>query len=357
MTRSATTAIAELADECRRRTRAPAIGVALVPATGDPTVVVRGERIRGGGDPVEAGDRWHIGSCMKAMTAAATARFVERGRLHWSTPVAELFEAGTADPGWLRIPVADVLTHTAGVPANPTAAQLRAGLTDPAPLTLQRARLAEHLLAAPPAGPGRFRYSNLGYVLAGAILERLTGSAFEDVLAAEVLRPLGITSAGFGAPGPGQPRGHRARRSVLGIGLGRGPAIDPGNASLTHPPDNPPSLSPAGRLHLNLRDWSAFVRTFLDVPGRLLSDESLDRLTTPPRGVATEQGMGWWVPSRGPLRDRIAYAQQGSNARWLATAVVSRDRSAAVLVTCNDGRTRMLSRTLRLATDLLPAAP
>jgi CubicO group peptidase (beta-lactamase class C family) len=246
VTRSATTAIAELADECRRRTGAPAIGVALVPATGEPTVVVRGERIRGGGDPVETGDRWHIGSCMKAMTAAATARFVERGRLHWSTPVAELFDAGTADPGWLRIPVADVLTHTAGVPANPTAAQLRAGLTDPAPLTLQRARLAQHVLAAPPAGPGRFRYSNLGYVLAGAALERLAGSAFEDVLAAEVLRPLGITSAGFGAPGPGQPRGHRARRSVLGIGLGRGPAIDPGSASGggAPPPPPPPPAPP-----------------------------------------------------------------------------------------------------------------
>lgn len=352
MTLAPASAIADSVEEYRRRTRAPGIGAALVPALGEPTVVVCGERVRGG-VPVEVTDRWHIGSCMKAMTAATVARFVERGRLSWSTPVPELFGAATVHPGWQAVTIAEVLTHTAGVPANPTAAQMRAALTDPTPPPEQRLRLAEQTLAHAPAGAGKFRYSNLGYVLVGAALEQLGGEPFEEVLATEVMRPLGITSAGFGPPGPQQPWGHRARWSILGISLGRGPATDPTSTSLTHPPDNPPVLSPAGRLHLHLHDWAKFIRTFLDVPDPLLSTESLHLLTTPPPGVATEQGMGWWVPPRGPLHDRAAYTQQGSNARWVATAMVRPDRSVAALVACNDGRTRMLTSTLRLAMDLL----
>jgi CubicO group peptidase (beta-lactamase class C family) len=335
-----------------RRTGAPAVAAALVPATGEPAVLARGERIRGGGNPAEATDRWHIGSCMKAMTAVTVARFAERGELSWDTPIADLLDA--AHPAWARITLAEVLTHLCGLPANPSADQMRAALADTTtPPPLQRARQAERALAAAPDRPGRFRYSNLGYVLAGAALERLTGNPFEEVLAAEVLRPLGITSAGFGPPAPGQPWGHAARRSLLGAAVGRGPAVDPAGASLALPPDNPVLLSPAGRLHLTLHDWAAFVRLFLDVPPTLVSRESLDRIVTRPPGAATEQGMGWWIPSRGPLLDRIAYCQQGSNTRWVATAVVSRDRSRAVLVTCNDGRTRMLSSTLRLAVGLL----
>ncbi|MDG4832073.1 serine hydrolase [Solwaraspora sp. WMMD1047] len=341
-------------DAYRRRTRTPGIGVALVPAVGEPTVAVGGERVRGQGDPVEPADRWHIGSCMKAMTAVVVARFVDRGELAWSTPVAELFDADAAHPGWRAVTLAEVLTHTAGVPANPTADELRAALTDPTPLPVQRSRLARQTLDRPPGPKGRFRYSNLGYTLVGAALERRTGAPFEEVLAAEVLRPLGMTTAGFGPPAADQPWGHRARFAVRGLGVGRGPAVGPADRSLRHPPDNPPVLSPAGRLHLGLSDWAAFIRIFLARPESLVSAGSLERIVTPPAGA--EQGMGWWVPGGGSLRYRVAYAQQGSNARWVATAVVSPDRSAAALITCNDGRTRILTSVLNFGIGLLPPA-
>nr|MDT0662918.1 serine hydrolase domain-containing protein [Micromonospora sp. DSM 115978] len=336
----------------RRRTRVPGIGVALVPAVGEPTIAVDGERVRGHGDPVEPTDVWHIGSCMKAMTAVLVARFVDRGDLAWSTPVAELFDTDPAHPGWRAVTLAEVLTHTAGVPGNPTADEMRAALTDPTPLPDQRSRLARQTLARAPGVRGRFRYSNLGYTLVGAALERRTGQPFEEVLAAEVLRPLGITTAGFGPPAADQPWGHRARISVRGIGVGRGPAIGPADRSPRHPPDNPPVLSPAGRLHLSLSDWAAFIRTFLTAqPDRLISAESLDRILTPPAGA--EQGMGWWIPAGGGLKHRMAYAQQGSNARWVATAVVAPDRAAAALIACNDGRTRILTSTVGFGTGIL----
>jgi CubicO group peptidase (beta-lactamase class C family) len=256
--------IADLVDRFRRARRLPAAGAALVHATGTPVVVVSGDRVRGGGVPVTAADSWHIGSCMKSMTATAVARFVQRGELDWSTPVGDLLPGiGRVHAGWRRVTLADVLTHTAGVPANPTVAGMRAALSDPTPAPEQRIRLARHLLSRSPVRPGRFVYSNLGYTVVGAALERLTGEPFETVLTTEVLHPLGITGGGFGPPGPDQPWGHRARVAWHGLGVGRGPAIDPASSSTKHPPDNPALITPAGRLHLPLADWAAFVRTFL----------------------------------------------------------------------------------------------
>ncbi|GIJ49346.1 hypothetical protein Val02_62320 [Virgisporangium aliadipatigenens] len=336
--------IAETVARHRRRTDVPAIAAALLPAVGPPEIVACGERIRGGA-PVTTADRWHIGSCMKAMTAATVALFVQSGRLRWETPLAEVFDG--VHPGWGSVPVAALLTGTSGLPAHPGPDELRSALTDPAPLPRQRSLLVERYLCRPPRHPGRFVYSNLGYVVVGAALERLTGAPFEEVLTRELLRPLRIGNAGFGPPTGAQPWGHRARRTFLGIGMGRGPAIDPADPSPEHPPDNPPLLSPAGRLHVDLAGWAEFVRLFLNGPERLLTADSLRRLTTPP-GTHTRQAMGWAIP-KGPF----AFAQQGSNARWVATAVVDPGRSTAALVVCNDGRTRMLRASLDLALALL----
>ena len=59
-----------------------------------------------------------------------------------------------------------------------------------------------------------FLYSNAGYVIAGAMLEQVTGESWEELIRTEVFEPLGMTRAGFGAPGSAdavdQPRGHRA---------------------------------------------------------------------------------------------------------------------------------------------------
>jgi CubicO group peptidase (beta-lactamase class C family) len=54
--------------------------------------------------------------------------------------------------------------------------------------------------AASPPG-SQYEYSNVGYVLAGAIAERITGQAWEELIAKTIFQPLGMTSAGFGGLG------------------------------------------------------------------------------------------------------------------------------------------------------------
>lgn len=123
---------------------------------------------------------------------------------------------------------------------------------DARPLPDQRTDAAAKALARAPIKPGRFLYSNLGYILIGAAIERIVGVPYESALRSHVLEPLGITSGSFGPP-PGL-WGHAGRLLPLGplgaLDIGRGGPADPGDVES----DNPAVMAPAGRLHLTLED-------------------------------------------------------------------------------------------------------
>ena len=61
--------------------------------------------------------------------------------------------------------------------------------------------VAELLALDSDVSRGAYAYSNGGFVVAGAMLEELTGETWESLLTRRVLTPLGMTSTGFGAPG------------------------------------------------------------------------------------------------------------------------------------------------------------
>ena len=314
----------------RDRYRIPAVGSALVTADGAVELDLIGGRVRGG-EPVHADDAWHIGSCGKSITAALYARLVERGEAEWGVPVAALFPDLDSDPGWGAVTIDDVFVGEAGFQPNLSRAAMVAAYEDDRPLPLQRSEVTATALARPPRRPGRFRYSNLGYIVIGAAIERIAGTDYETALKTHVLEPLGITSGGFGAP-PGI-RGHRARTPA--------PPDDPRA-------DNPPVMGPAGRLHLNLQDWARFQRVFLTEGGDFLAPASVERLLTP----AKAQSPGW-APARG--LPHVSLGQQGSNTFWVATALIDRDRERTAMVVCNDGRRRLLAGTAKLAARLLPS--
>ena len=106
-----------------------------------------------------------------------------------------------------------------------------------------------------------------------------------------VLRPLGVATAGFGAPE--EICGHRPRVTLRGVGALRGPP-----ASLDDPKnDNPPVYSSAGCVHLTLDDWSALMRIFLaDNSTGLLHEDSLRRIFRPPARSGQSMVMGWMQP-------------------------------------------------------------
>lgn len=336
------TTLHERAEAVRHRLGVPALGVGRFDRDGAVEVAVTGERRRGADEPVTAEDRWHIGSCGKSMTAALYGRLVEQGRARWGSTLSDLFgDLAGIDPGWGAVTIDDLLLHQARLPANLPGRVLDAYQHDRRPPTEQRTEIAARTLATARRTRGRYRYSNLGYILAGAAIERITTQPYETALHTHLLDPLGITTAGFGAPA--NLWGHGGRARTASIIVGRGRPVDPANAEA----DNPPVMNPAGRLHLTLTDWAPFLRLFLDDPDGLLSPATVNRLldVTPHSG----QAMGWAPAHRlGPA----SVGQQGSNGNWAATALLDQHRTRGAIIATNDGRTRLLPQSARIAAEL-----
>ena len=334
----------ELLEDFVRVCRVPAVAAALVGADGSVDAEVAGTRRRGFDEPVRASDRWHIGSCAKTFTAVLWARLVEAGDAEWDMPIPAAFaDLDDLHPGWAGVTVDDALQCRAGFASNIGRTRMEPAWLDARPLAWQRTDAARQALQAPPRRPGRFAYSNLSYIVVGAAIDRLAGAAYERALADRVLKPLGIKSAGFGAPP--EIWGHPARLRLGVAGLFRGRPADP----VEPKSDNPAVYASAATLHLAVEDWAAFCRVFLIGGGDLLRPDTIEHLLAQPPGRGTRMSMGWIKP---PYLRGTSYSMQGSNTMWAAAALLDHDRERAALVVANDGRRRALDQTLQFATHL-----
>ncbi|MEJ0085121.1 MAG: serine hydrolase domain-containing protein [Pseudomonadota bacterium] len=280
-------------------------------------------------------DRWHIGSDTKAMTATLIARLVERGLVSFDSTLAQLFPGVAAgmNSQLQGVTLRQLLTHTAGLPAlaDPREiADFDTVIGTRKSLRAQRAMVVAYYLRQPPASKvGEFAYSNLGYVIAGAVVESLTGDTWEDALRAEVWKPLGIVNASFGAPGKrkkyDQPLGHVPARGGL-------VALDVGDPKS----DNPPAVGPAGTVNITLQDWMLFAQDQLDGlhgHGKLLKPETYKLLHTP---VKNRYAMGWGVLTE-PNGDVSLLAHTGSNGYWVADLRILPQQDVISIVVTNAG--------------------
>ena len=291
----------------------------------------RGGCRAGSDDAVTSGDRWHLGSNTKAMTAAVFARLVQQGRTHWGLTLREAFPDLTIDPVWREVPVETLMRHRAGLTDEPVLgpAWLATARADPRPAPVQRADLAAAALARPPAGgPGAFAYANLNYVVAGAVIEAITGGSWEDAMRAEVFQPLGLSSAGFGAPPDPNAWGHR---QIGGQSVPMNPA-SPGA-------DNPAALGPAGTAHMTVADYARWAAAICG-EGDWLSDDSLRRLNTTTE-TDPAYSLGWMVQPAPPFGAFAGagetLAHEGSNTMWHTIAIVAPASGLAVFAFANDG--------------------
>ncbi|MCC2672325.1 MAG: penicillin-binding protein beta-lactamase class, partial [Armatimonadetes bacterium] len=226
--------------------------------------------------PVTADDQWHLGSCGKAMTATLCARLVERGTLSWTTAIGATFPelAGTTRAEYASVTLRELLAHRSGLPDKfPGKVQKQLLKFTGTPPEARQQFVPEILKLRPVALPHTsFSYSSFGYAVAGAMAERITGTAYETLMAQEVFEPLGMSTAGFGAPGTVgqllQPVGHTAA----------GKAVLPGPKA-----DLPAAGNPAGLLHMSMQDWTRFAAVHLDEAGTsgYLTPASLNAMHQP----------------------------------------------------------------------------
>ena len=290
-----------------------------------------GERKIGSGIPLEVGDKFHIGSITKSITATMLARLIERDILSWDTTVGDVFgDSLELHADWKNVTLQQLLTHTSGAPANfPFTSQLQHPPEGAERIKARLTFVAAVLKQKPSKLLGTaFVYSNVGPSIAGAMTEKLTGESWEDLIRQEVFVPLELAHAGFGPPQDNeaefdQPRGHR-------LFLGSKQAVGLSD-------DNTPIIGPAGIVHMTLTELCTFGnehRLGEKGNGKLLKAESYTRLHTP---VLNNYAWGWVVPDKANWTDARFYWHNGSNTMWYALLVVLPEQNAVVAVAANDG--------------------
>jgi CubicO group peptidase (beta-lactamase class C family) len=284
-----------------------------------------GLRKQGDPAPVTTNDLFHIGSCTKSMTATLAALLVEDGKLQWTTTVAQVFPDLKMDKRYEAVTLEQLLTHRGGCPAAPPTAAWTRAREQKGTATEQRLQFITAVLSQPPAAaPGsQFIYSNQGYAIAGAMLEKLTSKSWELLLTEKLFRPLGMNSAGFGVPGSNgkveQPWGH----TYL---LWKASPVQS---------DNPPAIGPAGTVHCSLDDLARFVMLHLQGgqgAGRLLKPGTFRKLHTPPTGG--EYAFGWLSLERGWAGGK-ALMHNGSNTMWYLVMWLAPEKNFAVIAATN----------------------
>ena len=318
--------ITGLLQPIRQQYALPGVAAAIVTGGETPRVGAVGVLKKGTDAPVRLDCRWHLGSDTKAMTSTLIARFVEQHRLNWDTTLAEVFPdlAAGMHPAFRTVTVRHLLSHRAGLPPNLDSARFATG--DVQALRLRAVR--EETAKPPRSEPGSsYVYSNLGYIIAGAVVERITGQSWEQAITQEIFTPLHMDSAGFGGTGtPGQidqPWPHTAD----GV-----PAAENGPAA-----DNPPVFGPVGRVHCTVQDWARFVQDQLrgdrGEPA-LLSPGSYQELHTAAFGG--DYALGWITATRswggGKVLNHV-----GDNTMNCANVWVAPRRNFAILVCTNQG--------------------
>ncbi|WP_241968443.1 serine hydrolase domain-containing protein [Streptomyces sp. ICBB 8177] len=158
-------------------------------------------RVRHGGTgPAPPGGRdrlrYELGSASKPFAGLLLARLVGTGRVGYHDGAAELLDPGRRHGGVERVTLTHLITHTSGLPALPAdfyPQALPRWTTDPFSGYPAHRVVAAFLRARPRHRPGtRWHYSNFGASVLGHTLAAATGTAWEELLTAEVLAPLGL---------------------------------------------------------------------------------------------------------------------------------------------------------------------
>ncbi|MEM1380115.1 MAG: serine hydrolase domain-containing protein [Pseudomonadota bacterium] len=305
----------------------PAIAIGVTSCASG-AVAVDGVARAGSPTPVADDARFNIGSNGKSMLASVAMRLEEKGVLRLSDPLADLWpKAAEAHPDKASITLGQLLAHRSGLPAFSSGQELRAVPEFSGSDAAIREQAALYFLAAPLASePGTASvYSNAGFVVAGALLEQVTGKELGALLSDEVFGPLALRSARLSVPTDrpeGQPFGHLLENDQPV------PFDDPEGAI-------PIFLEAAGNIELTAEDYVSYLRGHLCAlrgESRWLSKDAAERL----HGQVAGSGLalGWAVTELGG--STISY-HIGGTGEFTAYMAVSADQDRAALAMVNLG--------------------
>lgn len=229
-------------------------------------------------EPNRPWTRFRLGSVTKAFTAMAVLILKEQGKLALDDPVGKYIE--DAPDAWKPVTIRHLLTHTSGIPNFTSHPDYVARIREVSTPTSTIKRFKDKPLDFEPGS--KFAYSNSGYVLLGAIIEKVSGQRYRDFLKANIFDPLGMSHTDYDDTAAIVPNRAAGYAGDLETDSVKNAAFL--DMSIPHA---------AGALASTVGDLAIWDRALRD--GKLISKESYDELYKP---VHNDYAFGWVVRTR-----------------------------------------------------------
>lgn len=269
-------------------------------------------------------DYFHLGSNTKAITGFIAGYLVENNKIKWTTPLFELFPEWKkdTDTAYRAVTLADLLSHRARIRPYTSGLefkQLPIFKGTPADCRLQ---FAHHLIKESPVpqNAASFNYSNAGYSIAAAMLEKASGKTWE-ALVEEVLKAKLHLHYKLGWPNKddeNQPWGHWIENGQL----------------KALPPDLAYNLNlaePAGDISMTLPDYARFIQ--LNLQGTTGTSNLLKADTYNFLHFGLKQyAIGWGSTQ---TADRQFIEHTGSAGTFFCHTVIDKNKKIAYIVVAN----------------------
>jgi len=230
------------------------------------------------GERVTENTHFCIGSCTKSFIGLGFLKLLDEGRIDLNTPVREIAPEIEIDNPWEDthpVRIIHLLEHTAGFDDSHANWFYFEGPVMP----LKRALEEKAHLRKVRWQPGtRYSYSSAGFVLAGYILEKVSGQRYEDYLKETILEPIGMTTSTIGSS--------EECRRLLAAGYDR----------YTRPfPVWYDYDEPAGSMNCSIKEMALFVQFLLNRGAvgnvEIIRDGLYKRIGKPSSTLAAEAGL------------------------------------------------------------------
>lgn len=293
--------------------------------------------------PVAPEMLFRIGSMTKMYTAAALVSLAEEGKIDLNAPIGKYLEG--LPPRLASVTAHQLMSHTAGLADS----AVLFGKHDESALAEEVRGYKDSMFFTDPGAI--FSYANPGFVIAGYLVERLSGASYSNAVQKRVLDPLKMARSTF------QPT------VAMTYPLSVGHVGDNGVAArVLRPMEDNSRIWPAGALFSNAPDLARFAIAFMNgghIDGKpALSAKLVERLSTPNAPVQSQvdgASYGYGLIMRDYRGVRLA-EHGGTTASFASDFVMVPAQRVAVIVLAN--RRAHLMKTVEKALEvMLPLAP
>lgn len=296
-------------------------------------------------------DQWHLGSATKSLSALLIGHLIEKypQKLSWTKTLPEYFPELSIHKDYHLVTFKELLSHRSGLQTSNELDQWYQ-LDQSKKPSQARWKLVSGVLQEPSQVNSKSnlfvdRYSNVGYITAAVVVEKVLDKSWEATVENELFGPLRMQECEFYAYGfkqskkPQQPVGHFYDENLK-------------SSEVASIQELPKFMSPAGLIRCSMKSWSKFIRVYADAAKnhyRYVSKDTIDIL------LSDEDhdyyAVGGLMTFKDPIMGRV-YFHNGSNQRNASVFLINLDQDVSYFGAMNVGDKKGVKPMMRAFHEL-----